>query len=750
MSCSNICSSCSGIFDGQYVPTNLVFQPDNVEDADDRIETFTTDQTEWRVRIVDASDRGLPRAPYLHHTLHALAESASSCVLCAMMCEGLQLDRQIPLRAAKLAEWEQGEESLFGIPIVRPKKGAFCGAFSFGMLYATFEGQTLSGRFFRFFHMFKAISIQEGDNRQIWKPKFDREHSLSRLRSWLDTSETTSSLPPRLPSRLLLCRPSTTAKGNPEVRLVDSQTLETCTRYAALSHRWGEVRPIMLIQALKDAFYKEIAFGSIPATFQDAIKLANALGIEYVWIDSLCIIQDSEQDWQTEAAHMASVYSQAHVTISATAAENSAAGLTRQQSSMLKQSCEIMPSWTGFSKQEIPPGPVRIIDRGAFCDNVLSQPLFGRGWVFQEWILSPKTIHFARDQLWWTSASSMKLQGFAANETCEGYDFEVTRDSTHLMAPGTLYSIQGQSIEMLQQVWNDLLQDYMSRSLTYESDRLVAFAGIAALYQSFAQVPSNSYLAGIWRQTLLQSLMWNIRDGRKISPPQKYRAPSWSWASVEPEQTVSAKFSLGYGYMSADDDLIDRQEPWIPTTTVLDASVTTATGSEFGPVSGGYLALQGPLIKARLCMVTIDLSDRLTPEQAAEFVPGGRLRYVRNFVALSTNQSMTMEEADATSDVTRAQLDAVVPTSLPEETVTIYLAVLYYRMTWNGTPVGHALALVRGLGKGEFRRVGYVYVQEDILSSRAKDGDFGGVDTLTSEDYLSIANQPGMYSYRIV
>ncbi|KAM0356685.1 hypothetical protein ACHAPK_008813 [Fusarium culmorum] len=481
------------------------------------------------------------------------------------------------------------------------------------------------------------------------------------------------------------------------------------------------------------------------ATFQDAIKLANDIGIEYVWIDSLCIIQDSKDDWQTEAARMSSVYSQSYVTIAATAAQDSAAGL-KDQNSMLRYPCEITPSWTGF-EDEIPSGPVRIIIRSGFCDEVLSKPLFRRGWTFQEWILSPRTIHVARDQLWWTSATNMKSQGHAANETCEAYEFDVDRDHVHTMTPGDLYSLANESTGTSSRVWHDLLQEYTSRDLTFESDRLVAFAGIAALYQNFAKLPPGSYLAGLWRQVLLEDLLWSVLDGRKVLPPQLYRGPSWSWASVEPTPNQNGRFSVGMKDIGF--NLLPHEEPWTAVATVREAFVE-AIGSEFGPVSGGHLVFHGPLIKARHGLVVIDLSDRLTAEQAAKFVPGGKLRYTRSYVSMP-NQTDAAAKARAEGKITMVHLDAV-PTSLvSDEEIDIYLAVTHCRIDLAGDPTAHVLALVRGLEKGEYRRIGYAQLFEAIMDPWKETKDFGVFGALTDEnEYLSVGDRPGYYNYRIV
>ncbi|KAM0432366.1 hypothetical protein ACHAPT_004908 [Fusarium lateritium] len=621
---------------------------------------------------------------------------------------------------------EMQQEDLVGIPSVQPEETMFCGSFILGMCFSKFKVDKFVARVFHVFRVFKAIKLN-ADNVGTWKSKFDRQVTLARVRTWLESTTQSLSLSPRLPTRLL-------------------HYLGPSTRYAALSHRWGEIQPLMLKQQLMDAFYHDIPFSSIPATFQDAIKLANTLGIQYIWIDSLCIIQDSKEDWDVEAAHMASVYSQAYVAISATAAKDSSAGL--KQDSMLKHPCEITPTWTGFDDVEIPTTAVRLIDRTSFCDQVLSQPLFRRGWVFQEWILSPKTLHVASDQLWWTSTSDMTSGGFASHETCQGYDFDVNQEFSRTMPLGSLYLMGGQNAESLRPVWHQLLQDYLSRSFTFESDRLIAFAGIASLYQTLARVPPGSYIAGIWRQSLLRDLLWTVRDGRKVSPPQKYRVPSWSWASAEPTHTSTGNFGIGNINLNA--DLEEDEEPWVPAAEVVEASVQT-TGPELGPVSGGHLVLQGPLIKARLVLKVEDLSGRFTPEQAAEFLPGGSLRYVRNLVTPLTEESSDIDELQVSTSPSKADLDDVFPAFSFEGEMTIYLAVLHCRVDLEGSAESYALALVRGWEKGEYRRIGYVHVQRTIMGSWIDNRDFGVFDALTDEDeYLSKSDKSGLYTYRIV
>ncbi|VZI20572.1 unnamed protein product [Fusarium fujikuroi] len=724
---TTFCKACSGIFQGHYVPSNVLSEKDmvDVQDTDFGIPGFTKDVTEWKVRLEYATGQDKP-TPYFHHSLHDLAKNADKCSLCAVMSERIQSDKQPAAIPQRLKEMKEMGKNIIGIPIIKPKPGTFCGMFTLGFLYVTWSGQKWQGHTFQIYQDFLTVDTSKADNRFIWKPKYDRQESLLRIKNWLSSSSTISRLTPRLPTRLLHCRPSANPGRDPRVKLVNTVGFDVSTRYIALSHRWGAVQPLMLLESLRDTFSKNIPFDTIPPTFQDAIRLANALDVEYIWIDSLCIIQDSKDDWQTEAAQMASIYSLSYVN--------------------LRYCCPRFCSWPQRTTSDAETS--LIVNRSAFCDAVLAQPLFRRGWVFQEWILSPRTIHVARDQLWWTSASDMTSEGFAANETCEGFDFDVHREYIHTMAPGTLYSMESQSEESLQLVWHTLLQEYMSRSLTFESDRLVAFAGIASFYQSHAKIKANSYLAGIWRHVLLQDLLWTISEGRKVSPPQNYRAPSWSWASVEPAPDTKKKFLIGSQEINI--KLSETEQPWVCTATAIEASVAI-TGSEFGSVSGGYIVLQGPLIKARLSMNMIDLSNRLTEEQALEFVPGGKLRFVQNRVTVPGGPTVATMGAYTHMSATRALLDDVIPTVLAEEVADIYLSVLYCRFNRDGSPIGQALVLVRGIEKGEFRRIGQVGMTGEAIEPWAENRDFSKFAPLTDEEeFLSMGNRPGIYNYRIV
>ncbi|KAI8170235.1 hypothetical protein K4K49_000179 [Colletotrichum sp. SAR 10_70] len=440
---------------------------------------------------------------------------------------------------------------------------------------------------------------------------------------------------------------------------------------------------------------------TLPRTFQDAIKLAASLGIHHLWIDSLCIIQDSKEDWEAEAARMASVYLGAKVTISATAADDSSTGT--MPDSMLRYPTYVKPTWTGFEDIPMLQKPFRIIDNTSFSRRVLLRTIFTRGWVYQERILSPKVIHCADDQLWWFSISDAK--GYVFNETCKGHEFDVLRMSSlsQSVSPSELYSVRPNSeASPSRRVWWSLVEDYMTRQFTFDSDRLIAIGGVTSVYQRLSGLREDAYLAGLWRHTLLEDLLWTTREGRRSSPPQGYRAPSWSWASMEPIHYHTHKFSLGSVNVQSSSDGL---RTFGLVASVEDAKVET-TSSRFGSVVDGHLVLHGPLIRAKLSSQMIDVPGAyMYASGISEFFPGGILKYQLSTLSLPEREDAKDKEiADVIADVdlvTKPTLDDTFPIYCSMGESVVYLAVIEHHQFTQDSKLkadrAHALVLERGL-----------------------------------------------------
>lgn len=332
------------------------------------------------------------------------------------------------------------------------------------------------------------------------------------------------------------------------MRLVLSEELqESRVQYTALSHCWGNLldRPWLLLGKNLNAYKKSISHAKMPLSFRDAIDITRGLGYNYVWIDSLCIIQDNQDDWTIEASRMADVYEGAICTICATSAGDSEKGCRVNAGGKTARAAWLsgLPSYTDintangyvrlfynapkewFEQYYNVPLYIHAIDKPAPKGNPLNQ----RAWAFQERELSLRMIHFSEHGLLWECSSlraSNDVPWAAFTHRVEGTDWSIrTIGLRHLDRENDLRSTEE---------WVQIVRDYTARRLTEEKDKLPAFAGIAARFQLL--VPESRYLAGIWSSHLPWALTWQV-DHRWNSIPSYYpkhtRSPSWSWVSVE-------------------------------------------------------------------------------------------------------------------------------------------------------------------------------------------------------------------------
>lgn len=308
---------------------------------------------------------------------------------------------------------------------------------------------------------------------------------------------------------------------------------KTAAPYAALSHRWGgNIRPQLKRDNLQDLI-KRIPLLDFSKTFRDAVTVCRALNIQYLWIDSLCIVQDSPQDWEEQSGKMVRVYSDALLTIAADAAENSEAGflngtrgVDRSQFRLLSSAHQI------FARPE----PKTSYEGGFlrhFYVGTGKSLLADRGWAFQEKLLSPRILHFTEDELTWECASLSRCECRVRR-----FDEEVIYD---LIRPEHLEDAEG---------WTKITEEYTGRQLTYATDRLAALSGLAAQAQTFR--PGIRYLGGLWEGDLPNCLLWNIKNPTSCKRLQPTIAPSWSWACLDGK----VKPRLGPRYYSLLGDIV--------------------------------------------------------------------------------------------------------------------------------------------------------------------------------------------------
>ncbi|KAK1753186.1 heterokaryon incompatibility protein-domain-containing protein, partial [Echria macrotheca] len=316
-----------------------------------------------------------------------------------------------------------------------------------------------------------------------------------------------------LPPRLVDTGP---LECHPDVKLIEPVAGKMGS-YAALSHCWGGSQPLRTTNAnLTVHLAAGIPWQCLPRNFQDVVRVTRALGQRYLWIDSLCIVQDDEKDWERNAGLMATIYQHAHFTIVASASANPDAGFLHQrQRAVFTFEDETAIGYGALMMRN----PWR--DGDHRDDSKRTFPLDRRGWAYQERMMSTRTLSF-RNHI------SFECR---AEITCEcGVDPLVPRLGPRRelwwSERSPLRKNQFQSHPINQ--WMNMVAEYSARQFTYETDRLPA---ISSLERFADPMGKDLYLHGLWMSKMPQHLAWCPAENRIPRPPELFRIPSWSWAS---------------------------------------------------------------------------------------------------------------------------------------------------------------------------------------------------------------------------
>ncbi|RYO55515.1 hypothetical protein AA0113_g8825 [Alternaria arborescens] len=373
-----------------------------------------------------------------------------------------------------------------------------------------------------------------------------------------------------LPTRVLdLC-----PKVDGHIELVESRGASA--QYAALSYCWGySGTNFKTLTTNLAQHHQGIPFSQFPKCFQDTIQLCQALGLRYLWIDALCIIQDSPGDWEVELARMAAVYSNAFLTISAAACSDPSMSLfADRQVYTVRETAEFSPHsyrtipyvvYVEYKEKETDmysdidpsvdtPKPHlfefrhdtgtahwRIMEPGisglnesrfAQCPD---SPLFTRGWVYQERLLSARILHFHAEEVLWECRTGVRCECGSLDDD-DAAATDRTRDIWRLRNKASLTRAlsPGANPQLLFQTWADIVMRFSQLDLSYDTDRLPALSGIAS---RFAEHPVGQYFAGMWSEMFPTSLMYDAapppgRRDYQFDTSCRSRAPSWSWASL--------------------------------------------------------------------------------------------------------------------------------------------------------------------------------------------------------------------------
>jgi hypothetical protein len=341
--------------------------------------------------------------------------------------------------------------------------------------------------------------------------------------------------------------------------------------YATLSHCWGGQSTLTLTENTMQSLLEGIVTKDLPKSIQDAVWITHRIGIQYLWIDSLCIMQDDLNDWIGESAKMDKIYSSSSCTIAATRASNGSEGFLgeREARRYIKIPYQYAETSSHCLASELPlkfaESPSRILE---FED----EPLSKRGWALQERYVSQRTLNFCKSQI---------IFDCRHGSWCEDDLLEIDTPKLNFQ------KYNGPKGYMVSRSdWLSVVTSYSRRHLTDARDKLPALAGLAArlalvdVDKEVSCTANNQYLAGLWVDDLVTSLAWDI--DQHSSPGVRlsfYRAPSWSWASIDGPVTF-------------------RLRRLSPLAIIKDVYVDLESiSSPFGRINFGWIRLKARIFK---------------------------------------------------------------------------------------------------------------------------------------------------------
>jgi hypothetical protein len=347
---------------------------------------------------------------------------------------------------------------------------------------------------------------------------------------------------------------------------ITSVDIHTPPMYMTLSYTWGSSSFLKLTKSNMDLYRRGSLIKDLPQTFQDMITVARRFSIRYIWIDSLCILQDSKEDWEKEASMMRDVYANSSCNVADAASADPQGGLFRSRHVLDIQYGLVWSDAIGSTGQFY-----HIIDEAYWDRQVSNAAINQRGWVLQERLLAPRILHFTEHQIFWECFLDQKCEAFPCGLPAF-LPVKVYKPILEVPDPNW-QSLRCSAFTIA--MWKDIVELYSRCALTMPNDKLIALSGLAKVYQN---ATSDDYIGGLWRSEALKCLSWYVLRPikRKYS---EYRAPSWSWAATD----GAVRFSRNRSHYIA---------------RLLDAQIVRSPLDSTGQVYGGFIDVEAVVIPA--------------------------------------------------------------------------------------------------------------------------------------------------------
>lgn len=378
--------------------------------------------------------------------------------------------------------------------------------------------------------------------------------------------------------------------------------------YATLSYCWGRPADEDWMSYLEGVQRTStiFAFERLPQTLQDAVIVAKQFGFGYLWIDGLCILQHDRADWDEEGARMSEIYQGCDLMISASNCNHSAKGFLAQRMK-LEDATILLPVRVDDNEQCI-----IYMEREelSYIIDAARGPVSSRAWCLQEQRLAPRVLHFGKFQLHYECQSGKweerELEiNLKPRNVFYASEHNVRQPQVRDIFDRELSATKPSSGVKTVSQWNAIVSDYTTRGLTNSSDKLMALAGLARKTSELLQC---QYLAGIWQNELHIGLSWSMahmssfyQSGNHLlingigEPPRRateYRAPTWSWASMDGPVTFLLETDTGTAHLVTS------------SIEYVDSSISHASASQYGAVTHVDLTVRAPIKRVPATMLS--------------------------------------------------------------------------------------------------------------------------------------------------
>lgn len=396
------------------------------------------------------------------------------------------------------------------------------------------------------FHFFASNSLITATRASLG-PNTSSTYTAPQIQSWIQTCNSSHpychkpSTPTFVPTRLLDLQ----SFDSSSIRLVNTKYENIREPYCTLSHVWGSTKFITTtLWNIEQHLLSGILYADLSKNFKEAIEVVKTLGIRYIWIDSLCIIQDPPGDFKTQGALMHAVYRNSYCNVVAADSESGEGGLFRERDpDEIVLATYTVPYSVNDTMRSVfgnPGQEWKIVSIDLWDGELLRRSIvYTRGWVFQERLLSPRILHFAHGQIFWDCATVSACEALPSGLPTAIDAMAATdrhwrgRLALALSSLPTSKTVSGAiDNESPYTFWDTAVTSYTSCELTSQSDKNVAIWSIAKILRD---ITGESYAVGMWSKRLVEQLAWQVEDTRKSerSPELQCESPSWTWTSMK-------------------------------------------------------------------------------------------------------------------------------------------------------------------------------------------------------------------------